>query len=200
MTDHAPSGHDTSDHDSSGHDGSGHDPALVAALTAIQARGAIGEASIERAIEHALHYVRRIPADVARLADLGSGGGLPGLVIAVWRPDVAVMLVERRHTRADLLRRAVASLDLEAHVEVLADDVAVLMRTSPASFDVVTARSFAAPAITARCAATLLRSGGLLVVSEPPEDDPDRWPADLLQDVGLVDEGRDGPVRIFRRT
>jgi len=181
------------------HSASGHDQALVAALTAIQARGAIGEASIERAIEHAAHYVRRIPADVARVADLGSGGGLPGLVVAVRRPDLEVTLVERRHTRADLLRRAVASLGLGSHVRVLADDVSVLMRTSPAAFDVVTARSFAAPAITARCAATLLRTGGLLVVSEPPEDDPDRWPPDLLHAVGLVDDGRDGPVRVFHR-
>jgi 16S rRNA (guanine527-N7)-methyltransferase len=176
-----------------------HDPALIAALTAIQARGAIGEASIERAIDHSLHYVRRIPADVARLADLGSGGGLPGLVIAVQRPDLFVTLVERRHTRADLLRRAVASLGLGARVTVLADDVAVLLRTSPKAFDVVTARSFAAAAITARCAGALLRPGGTLVVSEPPEDDPERWPEDLLRTSGLVDDGRDGPIRVFHR-
>jgi 16S rRNA (guanine527-N7)-methyltransferase len=172
---------------------------LIAALSAIQARGAIGEASIERAIEHALHYVRRIPADVARVADLGSGGGLPGLVIAVHRPDLALTLVERRHTRADLLRRAISSLDVAQHVSVLADDVAVLIRRSPAAFDVVTARSFAAPAITARSAGALLRPGGLLIVSEPPEVDPSRWPAALLAEVGLVDDGRDGPVRVFHR-
>jgi len=173
--------------------------ALVAALTAIQARGAIGEASIERAIEHALHYVRRIPADVARVADLGSGGGLPGLVVAVYRPELEVTLVERRHTRADLLRRAISSLGVERQVAVLADDVAVLIRRSPGSFDAVTARSFAAPEITARCAAALLRPGGVLIVSEPPEDEPTRWPAVLLAEVGLVDDGRDGPIRVFHR-
>jgi len=49
--------------------------------------------------------------------------------------------------------------------------------------DAVVARSFAAPAATAECAAPLLRAGGRLVVSEPPEADPERWPVaglDLL--------------------
>ena len=175
------------------------DAALIAALTAIQARGAIGEASIERAIEHAAHYVRRIPADVSRVVDLGSGGGLPGLVIATRRPDLQITLVERRHSRADLLRRAVASLGMGERVVVLAADVAELLRSASSSFDVVTARSFAAPAVTARCASVLLRPGGLLIVSEPPEDDPTRWPADLLSTLGLIDQGRDQAVRTFVR-
>jgi 16S rRNA (guanine527-N7)-methyltransferase len=173
--------------------------ALVAVLTAIQARGAIGATSIERAIEHAEHYVRRLPADVARVADLGSGGGLPGLVIADRRPDLHVTLIERRNSRADMLRRAVLALQMGERVTVLADDVEVLIRTSPAAFDVVTARSFAAPSIAARCAAALLRSGGLLIVSEPPIDDPDRWPPSLLAALGLVDQGRDQVVRTFVR-
>lgn len=176
------------------------DSDLIAALTAIQVRGAIGEASIERAITHAEHYVRRIPADVARVADLGSGGGLPGLVIAVRRTDVELSLVERRHTRADLLRRAISSLGLGDRVSVVADDVAALIRSSPSSFDVVTARSFAAPPITARCGAALLRSGGLLIVSEPPDDDPRRWPPTLLASLGLQDLGRDEAIRVFRRS
>jgi 16S rRNA (guanine527-N7)-methyltransferase len=173
---------------------------LVAVLAAIQARGAIGEASIARAIEHAEHYVRRIPADVARVADLGSGGGLPGLVIAARRSDLQITLVERRHTRADLLRRAVLSLEMSERVTVVADDVRVLIRTAAASFDVVTARSFAAPDITARCGAALLRRGGLLIVSEPPVDDRTRWPGALLGELGLVDQGRDQAVRTFLRS
>jgi 16S rRNA (guanine527-N7)-methyltransferase len=176
------------------------DDSLVAALSVIQARGAIGEASLSRAIEHAEQYVRAIPADAVRVADLGSGGGLPGLVIAVRRPELHLVLVERRATRADLLRRAVASLYLADRVEVLADDVKVLARRSPAGFDCVTARSFAAPAITAHWAAALLKTEGLLIVSEPPEPDPDRWPAALLADEGLADLGRIEGVRRLRRT
>ena len=61
----------------------------------------------------------------------------------------------------------------------------------------MTARSFAAPPITAHWAGVLLRTGGRLVVSEPPLDDADRWPPQLLASAGLVDQGRDQGVRIL---
>jgi 16S rRNA (guanine527-N7)-methyltransferase len=176
------------------------DSALIAALEAIQARGAIGEASLRRAIEHSDHYVRKVPASAGTLCDLGSGGGLPGLVIATRCPTVRVTLVERRVSRADLLSRAVAALDLAARVEVVAADVQVVAGRRPQSFDVVTARSFAAPPITAKWASALLRPGGLLLVSEPPEDDPDRWHASLLERLELVDHGKDQGIRTFLRT
>ncbi len=175
------------------------DTPLLTALGAIQARGAIGEASLQRAIEHAEQYVHTVPATAGTLCDLGSGGGLPGLVIAVRCPALRLTLVERRATRADLLRRAVGSLDLGDRVSVVADDVRVVAEATPGTFDVVTARSFAAPPITTRWASALLRTGGLLIVSEPPEDDPTRWPAELLERLDLVDQGKDQGVRTFRR-
>ena len=175
------------------------DPALLAALSTIRDRGPIGEASLEAAIVHADQYVAALPAHAVDLVDLGSGGGLPGLVIAVRRPDLRVTLVERRATRADLLRRAVSALGLASHVVVVADDVSRVATERPRSFDVVTARSFAAPSITARWAGELLRSGGRLIVSEPPTDDPQRWPTPLLTSSGLVDEGRTDGLRTFRR-
>jgi 16S rRNA G527 N7-methylase RsmG len=176
------------------------DTALVEALAAIQARGAIGESSLQRAIEHAEQYVHKVPATAGTLCDLGSGGGLPGLVIAVRCPHLHLTLVERRATRADLLRRAVASLDLTGRVVVVADDVRVVAERSPRAFDVVTARSFAAPPITAKWASSLLRQGGSLIVSEPPDDDPSRWPVDLLARLALVDQGKDQGVRTFLRS
>jgi 16S rRNA (guanine527-N7)-methyltransferase len=175
------------------------DSALLSALRAIQERGAIGEASLEHAIAHAEHYVMALPSTAATLVDLGSGGGLPGLVIAVRCPSLTITLVERRHSRADLLSRAVRALELTARVTVVADDVRRLAAEAPASFDVVTARSFAAPAITAKWAGVLLRPGGLLIVSEPPATDESRWPPAVLLAAGLVDLGRDQVVRRFER-
>ena len=176
------------------------DSALVTALRAIQARGAIGETSLERAIAHAEQFVVALPLFVRSIVDLGSGGGLPGLVIAVRRPELRMTMVERRRSRADLLSRAVRSLALVDRVIVVADDVRTLAELAPRSFDAVTARSFAAPAITAKWASALLRQGGVLVVSEPPDDDPDRWPAEVLRAAGLLDQGREQGVRIFLRT
>ena len=44
------------------------------------------------------------------MLDIGSGGGLPGLVIAHDRPDVHVTLIDRREKRTDLLQRQVTRL------------------------------------------------------------------------------------------
>lgn len=175
------------------------DGALLSALRAIQARGAIGEASLERAVAHAEQFVAALPLSASTLADLGSGGGLPGLVIAVRRPTLAVTLVERRHSRADLLSRAVRALDLVGRVTVVADDVRRLAATSAGTFDAVSARSFAAPPVTARWAGLLLRPGGILVVSEPPEPSGERWAGEFLAWSGLTDLGREQGIRRFQR-
>ena len=175
-----------------------HDNELLAALADIQRRGAIGEASLPAAVAHADQFVVALPPTAQRLADLGSGGGLPGLVIAVRRRDLAITLVERRRSRADLLQRAVRRLRLE-HVTVYSGDVREVAATEPNSFDVVSARSFAAPTITARWAGELLRAGGLLVVSEPPEDAAERWPDAVLEAADLTDLGVTGGVRRFQK-
>ena len=172
--------------------------ALLAALADIRRRGAIGESSLDAAIEHADQFVAALPTEVQRLADLGSGGGLPGLVIAVRRPALAITFVERRRSRADLLQRAVRALRLE-QVVVFSGDVRDLAATQARSFDVVTARSFAAAPVTARWAGELLITGGVLVVSEPPTPDDERWPPSVLAAAGLTDLGPTGGVRRFQR-
>ncbi|MFN8021204.1 MAG: RsmG family class I SAM-dependent methyltransferase [Acidimicrobiales bacterium] len=177
------------------------DQALRRALGEIQRRGAIGGGPIDDAIEHARHFVAAIPAAVApgaTLVDLGSGGGLPGLVIAADRPDLRITLVERRAKRVDLLAYGVRLLDADARVEVIGGDVATVVAARPRSFDVVTARSFAPPPVLGPIARDLLVSSGVLLVSEPPGDD-DRWPVDLLTTCQLVDDGRIGAVRRLRR-
>jgi 16S rRNA (guanine527-N7)-methyltransferase len=174
------------------------DAILLAALAPIQVRGAIGGTlPLAESVEHAEQFVAVIPTQAHNLVDLGSGGGLPGLVIACRRPDLEIVLVERRRTRADLLRRAVAALELVSRVTVLDEDVSALAQRQPQFFDVATARSFAAPAVTIRWAAALLRRGGRLVVSEPPTDDPNRWPNSLLAPYGMIDMGREQGVRCF---
>jgi 16S rRNA (guanine527-N7)-methyltransferase len=136
------------------------------------------------------------------LIDLGSGGGVPGLVIAEARPDLRVVLLDSLERRVALLAEAVVAMNWEGRV------VAELARAedtgrSPqwrGQADAVTARSFGPPATVAECAAPLLRVDGILVVSEPPED-TDRWPADGLAPLGLVDEGSPVPgMRRLRQT
>ena len=84
-------------------------------------------------------------------------------------------------------------------IHVFNGDVRNLATVQAHSFDAVTARSFAAPEVTARWAGELLARNGILVVSEPPESDPDRWPSQMLATAGLADIGPMGGVRRFQK-
>ena len=73
------------------------------------------------------------------------------------------------------------------------------------TFDLVTARSFAPPAATAECAAPMLKQGGALVVSEPPDAlGANRWPDVALATLGLIRTSTEtvvtaaGPVTLSR--
>lgn len=72
------------------------------------------------------------------LADLGSGAGLPGIPLAIARPDVAVTLVESNGKKARFLREAIRSLPL-SNVTVAQARV----QDTAGAFDTVTARAFA---------------------------------------------------------
>ncbi len=174
------------------------DSHLLAALAVIQARGAIGERSLADAVAHADRFVELIPFSARSVIDLGSGGGLPALVIAWRRDDLIVTMVERRATRADLLRRAIMSLGLGHHAAVLEVDVAQL-RAGPIGYDVVTARSFADPATTTRFIDDLLADGGVALVSEPPMDRSAQWSAALDRYPRLADGGVEQGIRCLRR-
>jgi 16S rRNA G527 N7-methylase RsmG len=176
------------------------DAPLYAALAVIQARGAIGEQSLSDAVAHADRFVFLIPAAARSLVDLGSGGGLPALVIAWRRNNLELTMVERRASRADLLRRGVAALHLRDRVTVLATDVAAVCAQRPHTYDVVTARSFGDPAVTAQFAGRLLADGGVALISEPPVDRTAAWSEVLRNGLGLVDEGVEQGIRVLRRT
>lgn len=72
-----------------------------------------------------------------RLADIGSGAGLPGIVIALARPDLQVTLVEPLQRRVDFLTEVVAKLDIP--VEVIRGRAEIVKK----QFEVVTARAVA---------------------------------------------------------
>jgi 16S rRNA (guanine527-N7)-methyltransferase len=123
--------------------------------------------------------------------DLGSGGGIPGLVLAYRWPDRDAVLLESNERRSRFLAQVVEDQGWGNRVRVLTERAEVAGHTDGLrqSFTLVVARSFGAPPVTAECAAPFLRRGGILVVSEPPAisvDDRDaRWPEDPLASVGL---------------
>lgn len=175
--------------------------AVDGVLAEAQRLGFLGGASVAEHRRHALAFVTTLrPA--ATILDLGTGGGLPGLVVAEARPDATVVLLDARQRRTDFLRRAVARLGWDGRVVVLEGRAETLGRDPGwrARCEAVVARGFGPPSATAECAAAFLAIGGQLVVSEPPADASTpsiRWPVEPLAELGLrTDE--DQPVAAVR--
>lgn len=169
----------------------GPDRVLVEVFRSAQRRGDLGSRSIDWVIEHSREFVRALDGVTGRVVDLGSGAGVPGLVVAVDRPDLDVVLVERRRHRADRLELARGRLRLD-NVSVQCVDASGLLRDEPSSFDGVTARSFASPDRTLQIAAGLVRPGGRIVISEPPPEIErwDEWIDEAGLGVEMVSRGR----------
>jgi 16S rRNA (guanine527-N7)-methyltransferase len=96
--------------------------------------------------------------------DLGSGGGVPGIVLALARPDVAWTLVDSVRRKVDAMGSFADSLRL-TNVATIAERAEILGH-DPAhreAYDVVAARACAALPVLAEYALPLLRAGGSLV-------------------------------------
>ncbi|WP_051062628.1 RsmG family class I SAM-dependent methyltransferase [Ilumatobacter nonamiensis] len=169
---------------------------LERVLEESQRLGFLGERPIPEVIDHARTFVVPLEGVTGTVIDLGSGGGVPGLVIAHDRPDLAVVLADRRTKRTDFLRRVVSRLGWTDRVSVVTDDVERLIVRMPNHFDAVVARGFGPPESTLRMASELLDPTGVIVISEPPSGD--RWRPDHVADLGLfrLDDGS-GPVSVF---
>jgi len=98
------------------------------------------------------------PAD-RRALDLGSGAGLPGIVLAIAAPQLRVGLVESQRRRVGFLELAVERLELR-NAEVVPRRAEEL---EPGSADLCTARAFAPPDRAWQVAEPLLAPGGRLV-------------------------------------
>jgi 16S rRNA (guanine527-N7)-methyltransferase len=121
-----------------------------------------------------------------RILDLGSGGGLPGLPLALAQPGTSWILLDGSTRRSEFLAEAVKELDLNDRVQVVAQRAEEAGRGPlRGTVDLVFARSFGRPAVTAECGSPFLMVGGRMVVGEPPEASPDRWDDDGLAHLGL---------------
>jgi len=166
--------------------------ALVEVLTEAATLGFLGPGPVESHVVHAAGFEAAL-RPTTDVLDLGSGGGVPGLVLAALRPELAVVLLDARTNRTDFLTRAVGRLGWAGRVTVVAGQAETLGRSPQwrGRCSAVVARSFGSPSVTVEDASPFLVTGGQLLVSEPPAPAGDRWPAAGLALVGLE---ADAPV------
>lgn len=140
----------------------------------------------ERMVTHhaldSLAVVPRLPQRKGiAVLDVGSGGGLPGIPIAIARPDARVVLVDSASKKAAFLAQAAIELPL-ANVEAVAarvEDYAPGRR-----FDVVISRAFSDLATFARLASPHLAAGGVMLAMKGVH--PDEELAELPASVEVV--------------
>jgi 16S rRNA (guanine527-N7)-methyltransferase len=182
--------------------------ALLAVLEEARARGFLGPGPVEEHVRQAERFGCRIDdlrargALFVRAVDLGSGGGVPGLALAVDHPELTWVLVEAGERRAAFLHEAVSTLALADRVSVRWGRAELLARDTQLrhQIDLVVARSFGPPAVTAECATGFLRRDGYLLVSEPPyPQERLRWPAERLAELGMEPEGVAHGIQALRQ-
>lgn len=126
--------------------------------------------AVDAHIADALVALELAPVRSARrVADVGSGAGFPGLVLAAARPDAEVALVEANRRKCEFLARAAKEMEL-TNVEV----VARRAESWPAGLrtrDLVTARAVAPLAVLVEYAAPLLVENGVLVAWKGQRDE-----------------------------
>lgn len=185
---------------------------MLAVLAEARTLGFLGSGALQTHVAHAGVFAEALrevldgqPEDgTLRALDLGSGGGVPGLILAQWFPELRWVLLDVHRRRTSFLTRAVVHLEWATRVAVVRADAAEAARDRGlrGGCEVVTSRSFGPPARTAECGAGFLGVGGLLLVSDPPESPAQRWPASGLERLGLRDEGARrspaGTVRALR--
>src|SRR3546814_13509768 len=129
------------------------DGALVSVLERSRRLGFLGPGPVEDHVRHAQGFLDALEGVTGRVVDLGSGGGVPGLVLVVERPELSVVLLDAMAQRCAFLREAVEVLGADERVgvgegrgeEVGGGEVLRVV-------DAVIARSFGPPGAPAECA------------------------------------------------
>lgn len=155
--------------------------ALLAKWNAVYNLTAVRDPS-QMVVQHLLDSLAAVPAFVSarRVLDVGSGGGLPGMVLAIWaqavRPDMRIAMIDTVHKKTAFLTQVKAELGL-ANVTVHTGRVEALQVDQP--FDVITSRAFADLSDFVNWSGHLLATGGRFIAMKgvAASEETDRLPA-----------------------
>ncbi|KFI05234.1 16S rRNA (guanine(527)-N(7))-methyltransferase RsmG [Massilia sp. BSC265] len=128
---------------------------------------------------HLLDSLAAVPAfaDARNVLDVGAGGGLPGVVLAICRPGMKVSMIDTVHKKTAFLKQVKAELEL-ANVTVYTMKVQELEVND--KFDVITSRAFADLSDFLEWSGHLLAEGGKFIALKgtAPAEEQERVPAE----------------------
>jgi len=139
---------------------------------------------------HVLDSLAAVPAfkDAQNVLDVGAGGGLPGMVLAISRPDMKVSMIDTVHKKTAFLNQVKAELEL-ANVTVYTKRVEQLeVKTK---FDVITSRAFADLSDFVNWSGHVLAEGGQFIAlkgtapAEERERLPEPWKVQKLEPLAV---------------
>jgi 16S rRNA (guanine527-N7)-methyltransferase len=134
-------------------------------LTRIESR----EAAELQHVGDALTLLTYLPREAHRLVDVGSGGGVPGIPLAIARPDVTVTLVEATQKKAAFLKSAAEALGL-TNLNVRAERAEDVGHSElREAFDVAVARAVGTLDFLAEWCLPLVRRGGKFLAMKGPK-------------------------------
>jgi 16S rRNA (guanine527-N7)-methyltransferase len=137
----------------------------------------VGSAAPDWIIDHivldSLLFTRLLPWTAERILDVGSGAGVPGVVLKIVREHTAFTLLEARAKRISFLSAVVRELALR-DCEVLNGRLEAIANERVAHYDAIVMRCAADPATLIPIAVPLLRPAGVIIASGPPTRRPSR--------------------------
>lgn len=129
---------------------------------------------------HLLDCLAILPhVHASRLLDVGSGGGMPGIILAICHPDWQVTMIDSNSKKTGFLQQAAISLQL-SNVTVVTSRVEQFQPAQP--FDVITSRAFADLGDFVAWSQHLLAPGGCYAAMKGvyPQDEVARLPAGFV--------------------
>ena len=122
---------------------------------------------VDNIIVDSLLFRRALPASIERLADVGSGAGVPGIPLAVVMPSSAVDLIEARQKRGSFLSTVIRELSLR-NCRLVNRRLEDVREELAGRFDAVVMRCAGNPTALVPDVSAILAPGGIAVASGPP--------------------------------
>ena len=126
---------------------------------------------VDRIFLDSLLFLRVLPPDVKEILDVGSGAGIPGIPLKIVVPDLRLTMIESKQRRASFLSTVARELRLR-DVSVIPARLESIIREAADRFDAVVARCAGDVGFLFGLCAHLIRPGGVVIASGPPEEHP----------------------------